>query len=167
MPGSSSSSAATTSDPLFLQSKEAQPSVLERFLGESAYSNYGQRVVVGQHLMQAATDIFLGWWRVTGLDGRRRDYYIRQLHDWKGSVDAGDVARAGRDGLRRAVRRDARPCPRALGRPDRDRLLPGQRRRIRPGDRRFAAAYADQNERDFEAFADAVKTGRIHAETSL
>jgi uncharacterized protein (DUF2252 family) len=75
------------SDPLILQSKEAQPSVLERFLRKSAYSNCGQRVVVGQHLMQAATDIFLGWWRVTGLDGQSRDYYTRQLHDWKGSVE--------------------------------------------------------------------------------
>jgi uncharacterized protein (DUF2252 family) len=74
-------------DPLFLQIKEAQPSVLERFLGPSAYPNHGQRVVVGQRLMQAATDIFLGWQRITGLDGVTRDYYVRQFHDWKGSAD--------------------------------------------------------------------------------
>jgi hypothetical protein len=74
-------------DPLILQSKEAQPSVLERFLGKSPYANNGQRVVVGQHLMQAATDIFLGWYRAKGLDGLSRDYYARQLHDWKGGAE--------------------------------------------------------------------------------
>ena len=123
------------SDPLILQSKEAQRSVLERFLNKSAYSNCGQRVVVGQHLMQAATDIFLGWWRVTGLDGQSRDYYTRQLHDWKGGVEPETFTRAGCDALRRAVRRHPCSCPRALGRPDRDRRLPGHGRRVRPGAR--------------------------------
>ena len=74
-------------DPLFLQAKEAQPSVLERFVGASEHANHGQRVVVGQRLMQAASDFFLGWVRVKDLDGRTRDYYIRQLHDWKGGVE--------------------------------------------------------------------------------
>jgi len=74
-------------EPLILQSKEAQASVLERFVGKSAYANHGRRVVVGQHLMQAATDIFLGWFRIKGLDGQSRDYYVRQLHDWKGGAD--------------------------------------------------------------------------------
>jgi uncharacterized protein (DUF2252 family) len=74
-------------DPLFLQVKEAQPSVLERFLGSSTYSHHGERVVAGQRLMQAATDIFLGWQRIKGLDGVTRDYYVRQFHDWKGSAD--------------------------------------------------------------------------------
>jgi hypothetical protein len=74
-------------DPLFLQAKEAQASVLERFVGRSGYSNHGRRVVAGQHLMQAATDIFLGWQRVTDLDSQIRDYYIRQFQDWKGSVE--------------------------------------------------------------------------------
>ncbi len=67
--------------------KEAQESVLERFLGKSQYSHHGQRVVAGQRLMQAAGDIFLGWQRIKGFDGVTRDYYVRQLHDWKGSVD--------------------------------------------------------------------------------
>src|SRR4051794_17360031 len=74
-------------DPLFLQAKEAQESVLERFAGKSRYTNHGERVVAGQRLMQAASDIFLGWQRVTGFDGQDRDYYIRQLRDWKGSAD--------------------------------------------------------------------------------
>ena len=74
-------------DPLFLQAKEAQKSVLERFLGPSEYENSGERVVHGQRLMQASGDIFLGWQRVEGTDGIERDFYLRQLHDWKGSLD--------------------------------------------------------------------------------
>jgi len=74
-------------DPLFLQSKEAEASVLERFVGKSEHGHHGRRVVVGQRLMQAASDFFLGWLRVKGLDGQTRDYYVRQLHDWKGSVE--------------------------------------------------------------------------------
>ena len=79
-------------DPLFLQAKEAQESVLERFVGKSKYPNSGQRVVAGQRLMQAASDIFLGWQRVTGLDGQARDFYLRQLRDWKGSADVDTMA---------------------------------------------------------------------------
>ena len=71
-------------DTLILQAKEAEASVLERFVGKSAFDNHGQRVVEGQRLMQAASDIFLGWHRVTrGADGRPHDYYFRQLWDWK------------------------------------------------------------------------------------
>ena len=73
-------------DPLFLQLKEAQPSVLEPFLGKSQYTSHGQRVVEGQRLMQAASDIMLGWHGVTGLDGVKRDFYFRQLWDEKGSA---------------------------------------------------------------------------------
>src|SRR5208283_3030401 len=75
-------------DPLFLQMKEAEASVLEPFLGPSGFSNHGERVVVGQRLMQATSDIFLGWLHVdAGLDGRARDFYVRQLRDWKGSAE--------------------------------------------------------------------------------
>ena len=75
-------------DPLFLQMKEAEASVLEEFLGPSEFSNHGERVVVGQRLMQAISDIFLGWLHVdTGLDGKPRDFYGRQLKDWKGSAE--------------------------------------------------------------------------------
>ena len=74
-------------DPLFLQIKEAQPSVLERFVGKSEYPNHGERVVAGQRLMQAATDIFISWHRVRSpIDGQERDFYVRQLKDWKGSL---------------------------------------------------------------------------------
>ena len=74
-------------DPLLLQAKEAQESVLAEFVGKSQYANQGERVVAGQHLMQASSDIFLGWDQVEGLDGVQRDFYIRQLRDWKGSAD--------------------------------------------------------------------------------
>src|SRR5262249_31035196 len=72
-------------DPLFRRAREAQASVLEPFLGKSEYANHGQRVVEGQRLMQAASDIMLGWLKATGLDGQERDFYIRQLWDAKGS----------------------------------------------------------------------------------
>ncbi len=154
-------------DPLILQSKEAQPSVLERFLRDSTYSNCGQRVVVGQHLMQAATDIFLGWWRVTGLDGRQRDYYTRQLHDWKGSVEPETFRIQGATVY-------AELCGATLARAharwgDRIAIATylGKGDAFDRGIARFATAYADQNERDYEAFAQAVKTGRIQTETSL
>jgi uncharacterized protein (DUF2252 family) len=152
-------------DPLFLQAKEATASVLERFVGKSRYANSGQRVVEGQRLMQAASDIFLGWDR-TNIDGSR-DYYVRQLRDWKGSwppeamvpqvmsiygsMCAWTLARAhARSGDRIAISA-------YLGTSDSfDRAI-----------ERFADAYADQNERDYEAFAAAVKDGRIEAATGL
>jgi hypothetical protein len=120
-------------DPLFLQAKEAQASVLERFLGPSEYRNHGQRIVAGQHLMQAATDIFLGWQRVKDLDGQTRDYYIRQFHDWKGSVQ---VDRLRVPGVTLYARLEGvGSCARPLGRQDRHRVLPGPGRLLRPGDR--------------------------------
>ena len=82
-------------NPLFLQTKEAPPSVLEPFLGASVFENRGQRVVAGQRLMQAASDIFLGWLRAEDLDGRLCDYYVRQLHDWKGAVDVENLLVGG------------------------------------------------------------------------
>jgi uncharacterized protein (DUF2252 family) len=82
-------------DPLFLQAKEAQASVLERFVGTSEYAHHGKRIVAGQHLMQAATDIFLGWQRVTDNHHETRDYYIRQFHDWKGAVNVDTLSVPG------------------------------------------------------------------------
>ena len=84
-------------DPLFLQFKEAEASVLEPFLGKSKFSNHGQRVVEGQRLTQAASDVLLGWIRQSGIDGKDRDFYIRQLWDAKGSavIEAMDPARLG------------------------------------------------------------------------
>ena len=154
-------------DPLILQAKEAQHSVLERFAGRSAYANHGQRVVVGQRLMQTASDIFLGWQRAKDIDGITRDYYIRQLHDWKGSAHVDTLRVAGATTY-------ARMCGATLA-----------RAHARSGDwiaiasylgkgtvfdeaiADFAAAYADQNERDYETLVRAVRSGRIDAETGL
>jgi uncharacterized protein (DUF2252 family) len=155
-------------DPLLLQAKQAQRSVLTAYAGESRYDHHGERVVVGQRLMQAASDIFLGWQRIeAGLDGRTRDFYVRQLRDWKFSVEI------------------------SLLRPEGLQLYAGlcgwtlARAHARSGDRiaiaaylggsdvfdraiaRFATAYADQNERDYQALTDAVKSGRITAEHGL
>jgi uncharacterized protein (DUF2252 family) len=156
------------SDPLFLQAKQAQPSVLSRFAGASRYANQGQRVVAGQRLMQATSDIFLGWQRVEGgLDGGTRDFYIRQLRDWKFSLDVDSM-------IPRGMRLYGGLCGWTLA-----------RAHARSGDRiaiasylggsdvfdraitDFAVAYADQNERDHQALVDAVTAGRITAERDL
>jgi len=154
-------------DPLFLQVKEAQVSVLERFIGKSRFKHHGQRVVVGQRLMQAASDIFLGWQRITGLDGQPRDFYVRQLHDWKGAADVDTLRVPG-------ALLYARLCGSTLARAHArrgDRIaIAGYLGRSDVFDRAiadFAVAYADQNERDYEAFAKAVRTGRLIADTGL
>ena len=152
-------------DPLFLQVKEAQPSVLERFLSPSAYPNHGQRIVVGQRLMQAATDIFLGWQRITGLDGVTRDYYVRQFHDWKGSADVETMQVPG-------ATLYSRICGATLGRAharwgDRIAIAAylGRGPAFDNAIAQFAKEYADQNERDHAAFATAVASGRLVAQT--
>ena len=101
-------------EPLFLQAKEAQPSVLAEYAGRSQYTNQGERVVAGQHLMQAESDIFLGWTRVPGPDKVDRDFYVRQLKDWKFSapIEADDPL--GHEGLRQPVRVDPGPGARPL-----------------------------------------------------
>ena len=153
-------------DPLFLQFKEAEASVLEEHLGASQFSNRGQRVVEGQRLMQAASDIFLGWFHnPAGLDGRPRDLYVRQLWDWKGSADV-----------------EARPPAKVYGEICAWTLA---RAHARSGDRiaigaylgagdgfdqamqAFAEAYADQNEQDHRALSDAVAAGRIAVVSSV
>jgi uncharacterized protein (DUF2252 family) len=155
----------TGADPLFLQLKEAEASVLEPFLGPSELDTYGQRVVEGQRLTQAADDVMLGWLRTTGPDGRERDYYIRQLWNQKGSalverMNAGalmEYARICGRTLARAHARagDAVPIAGYLGRGDRfDRSLAA-----------FAEAYADQNERDFATVRAAVDEGAIVADS--
>lgn len=154
-------------DPLFLQVKEAQPSVLEPFVGAPPVENQGQRVVEGQWLMQAASDIFLGWRRVDAFDGQQHDFYVRQLRDWKGSVD---VSVATPQGLSAYAQACAWTLARAHARA-------GQRRAMATylgsGDTfdqalaRFANSYADQNERDYQALVEAVAKGRITAETGV
>ncbi|MGZ4632670.1 MAG: DUF2252 domain-containing protein [Actinomycetes bacterium] len=154
-------------DPLILQAKEAQSSVLERFVGASRYHHHGQRVVVGQRLMQAASDVFLGWQRVHDIDGVTRDYYVRQLHDWKGSAEV-DTFRVGGATLY------ARMCGATLARAHArsgDRIaIAGYLGNGDVFDRAvadFSVAYADQNEKDYEALVRAVATGRVTAQTGL
>ncbi|MFF3914043.1 DUF2252 domain-containing protein [Streptomyces sp. NPDC001852] len=150
-------------DPLLLQAKEAQESVLAAYTGGEGYDNQGHRVVAGQRLLQAASDIFLGWTRAVGLDGRDRDFYVRQLWDWKGSFrpESWDPALLNLSGqvcgaaLARAHARSGDPVAIAayLGGGDGfERALTG-----------FAQAYADRTERDFEALGAAVRSGRIVA----
>jgi uncharacterized protein (DUF2252 family) len=154
-------------DPLFLQVKEARASVLEGFAGKSTYPHHGQRVVAGQRLMQAATDIFLGWQRIKGLDGVTRDYYVRQFHDWKGGAEVDNLlapsatlySRLCAATLARAHARwgDRIAIASYLGKGDAfDRAIAD-----------FSESYADQNERDYDAFAAAVKSGRLTAVTGL
>ncbi|MFF7521848.1 DUF2252 domain-containing protein [Streptomyces pseudovenezuelae] len=153
-------------DPLFLQAKEADESVLAQHVGATAYATQGERVVSGQRLMQATSDIFLGWERVDGLDGRRRDFYVRQLRDWKWVAVAEDM-------VPRGMRTFGALCGVTLA-----------RAHARSGDRiaiaaylgggdsfdralvTFAERYADQNERDHQALVDAISAGRLPAQAA-
>jgi hypothetical protein len=158
---------AGNEDPLFLQLKQAQNSVLERFAGRSQFRNQGRRVVEGQKLMQAASDVMLGWYRLLSFDGEQRDFYVRQLWDGKASVDPAimplglfapyadvcgwTLARAhARAGDRMAISG-------YLGLGDVfDRAIAD-----------FSAAYADQNERDYNELLAAIKSGRIQAQPGI
>ncbi|HWD55786.1 MAG TPA: DUF2252 domain-containing protein [Acidimicrobiales bacterium] len=154
-------------DVLFLQAKEAEASVLERFTKKSAYANHGARVVAGQRLMQASSDIMLGWQRTGGIDGVPRDYYVRQLQDWKGSIDP-DTAIP--EGMKVYGELCAHTLARAHARSG-DRMAIasylGNNASFEKALARFAESYADQNERDYEAFAAACKSGRLHAEEGI
>jgi uncharacterized protein (DUF2252 family) len=150
-------------DALVLQAKEAGPSVLEQHLGPAQQDHHGERVVVGQRLMQTVSDIFLGWLRVGGIDGADRDFYLRQLRDWKGSFEVEEM-------VPRGLRSYADLCGWTLA-----------RAHARSGDRvaiatylgssgafdsallGFAQAYADQNERDHRALLEAIADGRVEA----
>ncbi|MGO9188170.1 MAG: DUF2252 domain-containing protein [Streptosporangiaceae bacterium] len=155
-------------EPLFLQAKEAQPSVLAEYCGRSQYTNQGERVVAGQHLMQAESDIFLGWTRVPNpLDGVDRDFYVRQLKDWKFSAPIEAMIPSGMTVYARLcgwtlARAHARSGDRValaayLGGSDTfDQAIAG-----------FAETYADQNERDYAALKAAVKDGRAQATTEI
>jgi uncharacterized protein (DUF2252 family) len=155
-------------DPLFLQMKEAEASVFEPYLGPSGFENHGERVVVGQRLMQAVSDIFLGWLHVDkGLDGQSRDFYVRQLKDWKGSAEIEQMVPKG-------VAMYGKLCGWTLA-----------RAHARSGDRiaiasylgggssfdrailEFSRAYAEQNESDYRRLTDAVRSGELVAETGL
>jgi uncharacterized protein (DUF2252 family) len=154
-------------EPLFLQAKEAQASVLTRYAGRSKHTNQGQRVVTGQRLMQATSDIFLGWQRVVGMDDVPRDHYVRQLRDWKLSAPIEQMIPAGMAGYAKLcawtlARAHARTGDRVaiaayLGRSDKFAHAIAD----------FAEAYADLNERDHAALAEAVKSGRTEAAEAL
>ena len=154
-------------DPLFLQVKEADASVLESYAGASEFGNHGERVVEGQWRMQAASDILLGWLPAFGLDDMEaeRDFYVRQLRDGKRSIDVGALAPKGLEAYGRVcgwtlARAHARSGDRVaiaayLGKGDSfDRAIA-----------EFSARYADQNELDYGALADAARSGRIAVET--
>jgi uncharacterized protein (DUF2252 family) len=155
-------------DPLFLQIKEAQASVLEPYLGESEFKNHGERVVAGQRLMQTTSDIFLGWLHsAENLDGRPRDFFVRQLWDWKTSVDLDTILPKGLELygevcgflLARAHARsgDRIAIASYLGKGDTfDRALA-----------EFAVGYADQNERDYATLKQAADDGRIKVQEGL
>jgi uncharacterized protein (DUF2252 family) len=150
-------------EPLFLQAKEAQASVLADYCGRSQYNNEGERVVAGQHLMQAQSDIFLGWTRVTGDDGVDRDFYVRQLRDWKFSAPIEQMLPQGMIAY-------ARLCGRTLARGhacsgDRVALAAylGGSSKFDKAIAEFAETYADQNERDYAALQAAVKDGKAEA----
>ena len=154
---------ADETEPLFLQAKEAQPSVLAAWCGRSQYTNQGERVVAGQHLMQAQSDIFLGWTRVLAPDGVNRDFYVRQLRDWKLSMPIEVMIPSGMTVY-------ARLCGWTLARAharsgDRIALAAylGGSARFDQAIADFAEAYADQNERDYAALQAAVKLGRAEA----
>jgi uncharacterized protein (DUF2252 family) len=154
-------------DVLFLQAKEAEASVLERFTKKSSYANHGARVVAGQRLMQASSDIMLGWQRTHGIDGVDRDYYVRQLQDWKGSIDTDNAIP---EGMKAYGELCAQTLARAHARSG-DRIAIaaylGNNATFEKAMARFAESYADQNERDYEAFAAACKSGRFHAEEGI
>ncbi len=154
-------------DPLILQAKEADESVVERFAGKSGYANHGQRVVAGQRLMQATSDIFLGWDRIIDIDGTHHDYYLRQFRDWKGSVEIDSLRPA-------ALAIYARLCGGTLARAharsgDRVALASylGKSEAFDHAIAEFSMTYADQNQRDYEALQAAIKQGTIKAETGI
>jgi uncharacterized protein (DUF2252 family) len=146
-------------DPLFLQVKEAQPSVLAHYVDRSRYDNQGKRVAVGQRIMQAASDVFLGWARAGEFDT-----YVRQLRDMKGSVALDD---ASPEGLTLYGRLCGAALARAHARAGQPALLAGYMGKSAAFDdglAAFAVSYADQNDRDYEAFLEAIRSDRVPAE---
>jgi uncharacterized protein (DUF2252 family) len=154
-------------DPLFLQIKEANRSVLAEFLGDTEYANEGQRVVTGQRLMQQSSDVFLGWQRTTGIDHVSRDFYVRQLRDWKGSIAIESLLPEG-------LQLYGQICAWALARAHArsgDRIAIagylGSSRTFEQAIADFAETYADVNERDYQSLIAAIEQGRIAAQPGL
>ena len=150
-------------DPLVLQVKQAEQSVAEPFLRPSEYPNMGQRVVEGQRLVQSASDIFLGWDTVAGEDGVSRDFYFRQMWDWKLSPDVETMLPQGL-----AVYAQMCGYVLALGHARSGDAIAldsylGSSARFDEAMAKFASAYADQNEKDHQALKLAIATNKIHA----
>jgi len=150
-------------DAVMLQAKEAQASVLEPYLGRSEFATHGERVVRGQRMMQAATDIFLSWQRSPSLDGVERDFYVRQLWDWKASAD---LSRMTEHGLLTYTRACAWSLARSHARSG-DRLAIaaylGKGNRFDRAIARFAEVYADQNDADYRRLVEAEAAGEVQA----
>ena len=155
-------------DPLFLQMKEAEASVLEEFLGPSEFDNHGERVVHGQRLMQATSDIFLGWLHIEeGEGGLPRDFYGRQLKDWKGSAE---IERMVPEGMAQYGKLCGWTLSRAHARSGDRIAIAAYLGKSDAFDRaivEFSCAYAEQNDSDYQALTAAVESGRITAETGL
>ena len=154
-------------DPLFLQAKEAEASVLERYVGKSEFGSHGKRVVEGQWLMQASSDILLGWLPGPGFSGGKRDFYVRQLWDGKRSIEIEILPPEG-------LAIYGRVCGWALARAHArsgDRIAIGsylgKGKTFDCAIAEFSERYADQNELDYGMLADAAKSGRIEVETDL
>lgn len=154
-------------DPLFLQAKEAGASVLEEYAGASEYPHHGERVVAGQRLMQASGDIFLGTHRARGVDGQDRDFYVRQLRDWKGSAVIEEMPPRG-------LSTYAAICGRTLARAharsgDRIAIAEylGSTDRFESALAAFGEAYADVNEKDFNLLRAGVRDGRVEVQTGV
>jgi uncharacterized protein (DUF2252 family) len=154
-------------DVLLLQAKQAQTSVLAHYAGASEYANQGERVVAGQHLMQASSDIFLGWARAKPTSGKAEDYYLRQLRDWKSSPVIEEMQP-------RSMGIYARLCGWTLARAharagDRIAIVGylGSSTKFDNAVADFAETYADQNERDHAALAAAVTAGRVEAQSGM
>lgn len=156
----------TKADVLVLQVKEAQRSVLERAGAPSAYAHQGERVVRGQRVMQALSDILLGWTKGEGLDGKTRDFYVRQFRDWKGSADPGSMEPE-------AMRFYAQYCGIVLARaharggdPATIAGYVGNGKEFAAALADFAAGYADRTEADHAALLAAIAEGRLEATTA-
>lgn len=148
-------------DPLILQIKEAENSVLERFVGASPYATHGERVIQGQKLIQSTSDVLLGWTSMTTADGLRKDYYVRQLWDGKGSIDLGT---AGKEGVINTARMSAWSLAHAHARTGDAVAIAaymGDEDTFDNAIAAFAKQYADQNEEDYAVFLDAIKSGRL------
>jgi uncharacterized protein (DUF2252 family) len=155
-------------DPLFLQIKEADASVLEPLLGASGFRNHGERVIAGQRLMQADSDIFLGWLHnKVGIDDQPHDFYVRQLKDWKGSAEIEQMNPSGMAAYGRLCGSTLARAHARTGDPIAIGSYLGGGRSFDHAILEFSKAYAKQNQSDYDEITRAVKSGRIAAETGV